>query len=163
VLFLLPLAAGFARTARPLAAVLFVPAAAALWHAFATPGPPPGQGSPVGAALSAVLPAALLAVLAGLGLRAALRGRGVMAGAVAVVAGWLMLLEGVPDVAALWSAHVLSSGPQILARAAVAVLVAGGAGCVVGGAAAAWRFRDRSGRFEPEPETKPAADSLPAG
>jgi hypothetical protein len=74
-----------------------------------------------------------------------------------------MLLEGVPDVAALWSAHVLSSGPQILARAAVAVLVAGGAGCVVGGAAAAWRFRDRSGRFEPEPETKPAADSLPAG
>jgi hypothetical protein len=42
----------------------------------------------------------------------------------------------------LWSAHVLSNGPQVPARIAVAVLVALGAGLVVGGIAAVRRFRE---------------------
>jgi hypothetical protein len=68
----------------------------------------------------------------------------VLTGLMAVVLGWLALVEGLPDVDALWSAHVLSSGPAAVGRIAVTVLVAGGAGCVVGGIAAVRRFRDRS-------------------
>lgn len=162
VLFLLPVAAGFARTSRPLATAVVVGAAAALWHVFATPGPPAGQGSPVGALLSALLPAVGVLVLAGLGLWAAVRGRDGMTGLAAVAAGLLMLFEGVPDAAAMWSAHVLASGPQLLARAAVAVLVAGGAGCLVGGIAAIVRFRDRPDT-DLELEAETASDSLAAG
>jgi hypothetical protein len=67
----------------------------------------------------------------------------------AVVLGWLLLVEGLPDVDVLWSAHVLSNGPQVVARAAVAVMVALGMGCVVGGIAAARRFREADQRPEP--------------
>jgi hypothetical protein len=66
----------------------------------------------------------------------------VLTGLTAVVAGWLLLIEGLPDVDALWSAHVLATGPAWLARAVVAVMVAVGAGSVVGGIAAVRRFRD---------------------
>ena len=163
VVFLLPVAAGFvARSALPLAAALLVGAAAARWHVIATPAPPAGQGSPVGASLSALLPAVGVLVLAGLGLRATLRGRGAMTGLVAVVAGWLLLFEGVPDASALWSAHVLASGPQLLARAAVAVLVAGGAGCVVGGVGAMWRFRGRAHEAEGPHRAERSAGSMAA-
>jgi hypothetical protein len=51
-------------------------------------------------------------------------------------------VQGLPDVDVLWSAHVLSNGPAVLARIAVAVLVALGAGLVVGGVAAVRRFRE---------------------
>jgi hypothetical protein len=66
----------------------------------------------------------------------------VLTGLTAVVAGWLMLVEGLPDIDVLWTAHALTSGPELLARAAVAVLVAGGLGLVGGGVGSARRFRD---------------------
>jgi hypothetical protein len=72
----------------------------------------------------------------------------------AVVAGWLMLVEGLPDVDVLWTAHALTTGPEVLARAAVAVLVAGGLGLVAGGIGAARRFRDDLRR-----SSAPAADA----
>ncbi len=64
-----------------------------------------------------------------------------MTGVLAVVAGWLLLVQGLPDVDVLWTANVLATGPAVLARAAVAVLLAGGLGLVVGGAWAARRAR----------------------
>ncbi|WP_448625056.1 hypothetical protein [Geodermatophilus sp. URMC 64] len=136
------LAGLLARSPRPLGALLSVGAVAALWHALATPAPPASLGSHAGAIVSALLPAAMVLLVAGLGLRAAVRGRGVMTGLMALLLGWLLLIEGLPDVDVLWSAHVLSNGPQWLARAAVAVLIALGAGLVVGGIAAARRFRE---------------------
>ena len=164
LLFLLPVLAGFlARTARPLAGALFVVTVAALWHAVATPAPPAGQGSHAGAIVSALMPAVIVLLLAALGIRAAVRGRGVMTGLVAVVVGWLLLVEGLPDVDALWSAHVLATGPQLVNRLAVGVLVAGGAGCVVGGIGAVRRFRDRPFRSGEEPRLQPATGSLAAG
>jgi hypothetical protein len=69
--------------------------------------------------------------------------------------GWLLLVEGLPDVAVLWTAHVLSNGPDFVARAAVAVMVALGAGLVVGGAFAARRFRDVARPVEPSAPTVP--------
>ncbi|TWH71832.1 hypothetical protein JD78_00331 [Modestobacter roseus] len=60
----------------------------------------------------------------------------------AVVAGWLLLVQGLPDVDVLWTAHTLTRGPELLGRATVAVLVAVGLGLVIGGALAARRFRD---------------------
>jgi hypothetical protein len=92
--------------------------------------------------LSALLPALLLLLVAVLGVRSARRGRGALTGLAALIAGWLMLVQGLPDVDVLWSANVLATGPQLLARAAVAVLVAAGLGLVVGGAGALRRFRD---------------------
>ena len=142
-----------ARSPRPLGVLMVVGAVAALWHALATPAPAESLGSHTGALVSALLPAVFVLVAAGVGLRAALRGRGVMTGLMALLLGWLLLIEGLPDVDVLWSAHVLSTGPQLPARAAVAVMVALGTGLVLGGIAAARRFRD----------TAVPADPLPVG
>jgi hypothetical protein len=140
---LLAVAAGlFARTARPLGILMLVGAVAALWHALATPEPAVSLSSHAGAVASALLPALTAVLVAVLGFRASRRGRGAMAGLLAVVLGWLLLVTGLPDVDVLWSAHVLSSGPQLLGRLAVALLVALGAGCVVGGIIAVRRFRE---------------------
>jgi hypothetical protein len=65
-----------------------------------------------------------------------------MAGLFAVVLGWLLLVQGLPDVDVLWTANVASGGPQVLARVAVTLLLALGAGLVVGGIAAVRRFRE---------------------
>jgi hypothetical protein len=164
-LFLLALLAGLlARGPRPLAGVLLVAAAAALWDAGATPAPAATQGSHAGAVIAALLPALLTVVVACIGLRAALRDRGVLTGLMAVAVGWLTLIQGLPDVDALWSAHVLSSGPEWGARGAVALMVALGGGCVLGGIAAARRFRAtavptpdaREAGSDPQPEPAPA-------
>ncbi|MCW2575219.1 MAG: hypothetical protein JWR66_1249 [Modestobacter sp.] len=149
-------AAGWlARSPRPLGAALAVGAAAALYHALATPEPATSVSSHTGAIVSALLPALLVVLAAAVGVRAARRGRGVLTGLTAVVAGWLLLVEGLPDVDVLWTAHALANGPQLLARAAVAVLVAGGLGLVVGGIGGVRRFRDDAGRHSPS-----AADAL---
>ena len=131
------------RGPRPLGGALALGAGASLWHALATPAPAVTQGGHLGAVLSALLPALLVTGVAVLGIRAARRGRGGLTGVLAVVAGWLLLVQGLPDVDVLWTAHVLTSGPVLLGRAAVAVLLAGGAGLVVGGALAARRSRER--------------------
>ncbi len=146
-----------ARTARPLGWVLALGGVAALWHAAATPEPPVTVSSHAAAVVSALLPAVTAVVVAGAGAVAARRGRGVMAGLLAVVLGWLLLVQGLPDVDVLWSANVVSNGPDGLARGAVAVLVAGGAGLVVAGLAAARRFRDpeRTGSGRPASEPQP--------
>jgi hypothetical protein len=147
VLALLAAGAGLlARTARPLGALLLAGAAAAVWHAGATPVPPVTVSSHGGAVVAALLPALTAAAVAVLGFRSSRRGRGVMTGLLAVVLGWLLLVQGLPDVDVLWSAHVLSNGPEILGRVAVIVLLALGAGLVVGGVAAARRFRDHDVR-----------------
>lgn len=150
------LAAGLvARTARPLGVLLLVGAAAAVWHALATPEPPVSVASHAGALTSALFPAAIAVLVAGLGFRASLRGRGSMTGLLAVVLGWLVLVQGLPDVDAMWTANVLTVGPQPVARAAVAVLVVLGVGLVAGGIAAVRRFREdaehRPGRLEAAP------------
>ena len=54
----------------------------------------------------------------------------------------ILLVQGLPDVDVLWSANVLSNGPQAAGRVAVALLVALGAGFVVGGIAAVRRLRE---------------------
>ena len=153
---LLAVAAGLlARTPRLLGVLLVVGAAAALWHAAATPEPPLSVASHAGAIASALLPAGTAVLVAGLGLRAALRGRGALTGLLAVVLGWLLLVQGLPDVDVLWSANVRPPGPEAAARAAVAVLVALGVGLVPGGIAAARRFREaetaRPGRLDAAP------------
>ena len=143
VLALVGVAAGLlARSPRPLGGLLVLGAVAVLWHAFATPEPPAALGSHTGAIISALLPAVMVVVVAGVGLHASLRGRGVLTGLMAVLLGWLLLIEGLPDVDVLWSAHVLSNGPQPVARLAVVVMVVLGLGLVVGGVAAVRRFRD---------------------
>jgi hypothetical protein len=150
------LAAGaglLAHTVRPLGALMLVGAGAALWHAGATPVPAVSVSSHTGAILAALLPALVAAVVAGIGFWAARRGRGAMSGLLAVVLGWLLLVQGLPDVDVLWSANVLTNGPEVVGRVAVALLLALGAGFVVGGIAAVRRFREvavPSGSIAPE-------------
>ena len=152
---LLAVAAGLlCRTPRLLGALLVVGALAALWHAAATPEPPVSLASHAGAIASALLPAGTAVLVAILGFRAARRGRGALTGLLAVVLGWLLLVQGLPDVDVLWSANVASAGPEIAARGAAAVLVALGVGLVPGGIAAARRFREvepRPGQLEAAP------------
>jgi hypothetical protein len=82
----------------------------------------------------------------------------------ALVAGWLMLVQGLPDVDVLWSANVLSTGPRLLTQAAVAVLLAGGLGLLGGGAGALRRFRDpRPAPALPASESSSAAPGTAAG
>jgi hypothetical protein len=149
---LLAVAAGLlARTPRPLGVLLLVGAVAALWHAGATPEPAVSVSSHAGAVVSALLPAGTAALVAALGCHAARRGRGAMTGLLAVVLGWLLLVEGLPDVDALWTANVLSTGPQVAARIAVALLLALGVGLVAGGIAAVRRFREGAPNGDADP------------
>jgi hypothetical protein len=142
-LALLAVAAGLlARTARPLGALLLVGAAAALAHALGTPEPPVTVGSHAGALMSALMPALTAVLVAALGFRASRHGRGALTGLLAVVLGWLLLVQGLPDVDVLWSANVLSRGPGVVARLAVLLLLALGVGLVVGGVAAVRRLRE---------------------
>lgn len=150
------LAAGLlARDARPLGGAMLLGGAAALAHALGTPAPPASISSHAGAIASAMLPALAAVLVAVLGARAAWRGRGAMAGLLAVVLGWLLLVQGLPDVDVMWSANVLSAGPDLLARAVVALLLGLGTGLVAGGIAAVRRFRDGDRRT--------AAAQRPAG
>jgi len=142
---LLPVAAGLVLSGpRPLGAVLVIGAAAALWHAAATPEPASSLGSYAGALASAAMPALAALAVAVIGARAAQRGRGVMTGLMALTLGWLLLVQGLPDVDVLWTANVLSNGPEWLGRIAVALLVSLGVGLVGGGLAAVRRFREPS-------------------
>jgi hypothetical protein len=136
------LAGALARSPRRLAVLMGVGAVAVLWHAAATPAPPATVSSHAAAIIGALLPAGIAVLVTALAIRAARRGRGVMTGLLAVVLGWLFLVEGLPDIDVLWSAHVLSSGPQLPARLAVGALVALGPGLVLGGIAAVRRFRE---------------------
>jgi hypothetical protein len=143
VLVLVAVGAGLLATGPlPLGTLLLVAAAAALWHAAATPEPPASVSSHAGAVVSALLPASIAVVVAGLGFRASWRGSGAATGLFAVVLGWLSLMQGLPDVDVLWTANVASTGPPELARAAAALLLALGPGLVVGGIAAVRRFRE---------------------
>ena len=157
VLALAVLAGLRTRSPRPLGAVLLVAAAASLVHAAGTPAPASSLSSHTGAVASAMLPALAVLAVAALGARAAWRGRGAMTGLLAVVTGWLLLVAGLPDVDVLWTANVLSTTPTAVGRAAVALMVALGLGCVVGGIAAVRRFRDADGshpaRRAPVPHT----------
>jgi hypothetical protein len=156
VLALLAVGAGLlARTARPLGALPLVGAAAALWHAGATPVPPVSVSSHTGAIVAAMLPALTAAAVAAVGFRASRRGRGAMTGLLAIVLGWLLLVQGLPDVDVLWSAHVLSNGPEPAGRVAVALLLALGVGLVVGGIAAVRRFREPDARHAGMPTAQP--------
>ncbi|TFV54514.1 hypothetical protein E4P41_18735 [Geodermatophilus sp. DF01-2] len=158
VLALAPVAAALvARTPRPLGALLLVGAAGALYHAATTPEPAVSVSSHAGAVVSALLPGLAAVAVAGGGFVAARRGRGGLTALLAVVLGWLLLVQGLPDVDVLWTAHVLANGPVLLARAAVAVLLALGAGCVVGGLVATRRFRERGPADRPADEPRPVA------
>ena len=145
---LLAVAAGLlAPGPRPLGALLLVGAAAAVWHAATTPEPAVTGGTQLGAIASASLPAVTACVVAGLGWAAARRRRGAITGLLALTLGWLLLVQGLPDVDALWTANVATAGPEWLGRIAVSLLVSLGAGLVGGGLAAARRFR------EPQPSS----------
>ena len=149
----LGLAAGLvARSARPLGVAMLLGGAAALAHALTTPEPPASVASHGGALASALLPALTAVLVAALGARAAWRGRGAMAGLFAVVLGWLLLVQGLPDVDVMWSAHVLAAGPDVLARVVVALLLGLGAGLVAGGIAATRRFREATPRTTADPQ-----------
>jgi hypothetical protein len=152
---LLAVAAGLVlRSPRLLGVLLVAGAGAALWHAAATPEPPLTVASHAGALASALLPAGTAVLVAALGLRAAFRGRGALTGLLAVVVGWLLLVQGLPDMDVLWSANVASAGPEAAARGAVALLISLGVGLVPGGIAAARRFREdgpRPGRLDAAP------------
>ena len=143
VLALAPVAAAVStRGPLPLGALLVVGGVAALFHAGSTPEPAASVSSYAGALVSALLPGLIAAAVAVGGLVAARRGRGGLTALLAVVLGWLLLVQGLPDVDVLWTANVLAEGPVLLTRAAVAVLVALGAGCVVGGLVATRRLRE---------------------
>ena len=153
VLAMAPVGAALAgRGPRPLAVVLVVGGAAAVYHAATTPEPAASVSSHAGALVSALLPGLLALAVAVGGLVAAVRGRGGLTALLAVVLGWLLLVQGLPDVDVLWTANVLPGGPVLLTRAAVAVLMALGAGCVVGGLVGTRRFRE---------SRRPAEESLP--
>ncbi|MPQ98405.1 hypothetical protein GB931_10850 [Modestobacter sp. I12A-02628] len=136
------LAGARARTPRPLGLVLLAGGVASVVHAAGTPEPAVSVSSWPGALAGALLPALVVLAVAVLGWRASRRGRGVMTGLLAVVVGWLMLVQGIPDVDALWTANLLGTTPAAVTRAAVAVLVGLGLGSVMGGVLAVRRFRD---------------------
>ncbi len=129
------------KTARPLASLLLASTAAAVWHLVATPQPGLSAMDRALAMGGASLPTLVLAGVAAVGVRAALSGRDLLAGMLAGITGFMLLVQGLPDVDILWSANVITGGPVGLARLTVALLIFGGLGLLLGAAAAVRRFR----------------------
>lgn len=141
VILLAGLAAGLGRTARPLAALLALSSSAAAWHLLATPQFGLTATDRALALATASLPAVALLGLAVLAVRAAVGGKDLLAAMLAAVAGFLLLVQGLPDMDVLWSANVITAGPVVLARITVALLLLGGLGLLGGSALAVRRFR----------------------
>ena len=129
------------RTARPLGALLLASTAAAVWHLVATPQPGLTALDRALAMGAASLPTLVLAGVSALGVRAALRGKDLLAAMLSAVVGFMLLVQGLPDMDALWSANVITGGPVVLARLTVALLIFGGLALLLGAAAAVRRFR----------------------
>ena len=146
------------RTARPLAALLAASVAAALWHLVATPQPGLTALDRVLATGAASLPAVVMAGVAGLGVRAAVRGNGLLAGMLSGLVGFMLFVQGLPDMDVLWSANVITGGPVVLARLTVALLIFGGLGLMLGAVPAVRRFRPAV----PDDTPRPAAEPAPA-
>jgi hypothetical protein len=129
------------RTARPLAALLFASTGAAVWHLLATPQPGLSALDRALATGAASLPTLVVVGIAIVGMRASIRGNGLLAGMLAGLAGFMLLVQGLPDMDVLWAANVITGGPVVLARLTVALLIFGGLGLLLGAAAAVRRFR----------------------
>ncbi|WP_236826434.1 MULTISPECIES: hypothetical protein [unclassified Blastococcus] len=134
--------AGFlGKSPRPLALLLAIVTAAATWHLLATPQPGLTAADRVLAMGAASLPTLALIGITILGVRAAFRGNGLLAGMLAAIAGFMHFVQGLPDMDVLWSANVITGGPTPLARTSVALLIFGGLGLMLGSVGAVRRFR----------------------
>ncbi len=129
------------RTARPLAALLTASAGAAVWHLLATPQ---SGLTAVDRALSlgaASLPAIVLVAVTAVGVRAAVSGKDLLAAMLSGLVGFMLLVQGLPDVDVLWGANVITGGPVAIARLSAALLIFGGVGLMAGATVAVRRFR----------------------
>lgn len=129
------------RTTRPLVGLLCASTAAATWHLVATPQPGLTTMDRTLAMGAASLPTVLLVGLTAVAVRAALTGKHLLGGMLSGVVGFMLLVQGLPEVDVLWSANVITGGPVVLARLTVALLIFGGLGLLGGAAAAVRRFR----------------------
>ena len=134
--------AGFlGRTARPLGVLLLMATAAAVRHLVATPQSGLTATDRALALGAASLPTVVVGVVTAIGVRAAVRGNGLLTGMMAAVAGFMHLVQGLPDMDVLWGANVITGGPPALARLSVALLIFGGLGLMLGSVGAVRRFR----------------------
>lgn len=115
-----------------LSAWLLIPAAAgSIWHVLSTPLVQGPTSSVVYGLLVVVAPMVLALGLVGFALRAALRGRAASI-YLQAMAGWLFVIEGVPDLDVLFRTNVAAAGSAWLTRIAVALLVGLGGGLAIG-------------------------------
>ncbi|SFO60425.1 hypothetical protein SAMN05660359_04641 [Geodermatophilus obscurus] len=129
------------RTARPLVALLVAANTAAVWHLVATPQPgltALDRALELGAAS---LPAFVMAGVTALAVRAAIGGKDLLAAMLAAIVGFMLLIQGLPDMDILWAANVITGGPVVLARLTAALLIAGGLSLMLGAVPAVRRFR----------------------
>ncbi len=149
------------RTARPLVALLVAASAAAGWHLVATPQPgltALDRALELGAAS---LPTVAVLAVTAVAVRAAVGGKDLLAALLAALAGFVLLVQGLPDMDVLWAANVVTGGPVVLARLTVALLIAGGLGLVLGAVPAVRRFRpavSEPQQAEPQPAEPPQAE-----
>lgn len=129
------------RTARPLTGLLVAATAAAVWHLVATPQSGLTAVDRALALGAASLPTLVLLAVTTLGVRAATTGRDLLAAMLSGLVGFMLLVQGLPDVDVLWTANVITGGPVALARLTVALLIFGGLGLMAGAAAGVRRFR----------------------
>lgn len=128
-------------TARPLTVLLFASAAAAVWHLLATPQPGLTAADRALSLGAASVPTVALVAVTAVGVRAALSGKDLLAAMLSALVGFMLLVQGLPDVDVLWGANVITGGPVVLARLSVALLIFGGLGLMAGAALAVRRFR----------------------
>lgn len=132
--------AGRVRWQRPLVGLLGLAVVAEAVHLATSPVPAESPGYAVAAA---ALPTVVAALLTWAGWRSARAGTGTVVYLVGI-AGWLVLLQGLSDVAVLWNSQVPSLGPAWLTRLAVTVAVGLGLGVVLGAGRLLLRGRARA-------------------
>lgn len=147
------------RTTRPLVGLLCASTAAATWHLAATPQSGLTAMDRALALGAASLPTVVLVGVTAVALRAAFTGKDLLAGMLSGVVGFMLLVQGLPDVDVLWSANVITGGPVALARLTVALLIFGGLGLLAGAAAAVRRFRPEIPAESDDRKVEPAPAS----
>ncbi|MGY5884378.1 hypothetical protein [Modestobacter lacusdianchii] len=143
-------------SARPLTLLLLTAVVSAVWHVAATPQPGLTAADRALATGAAMLPALVAMAVTTVAVRAAWRGKDLLAAMLSAVVGFMLLVQGLPDMDVLWAANVITGGPVWLARATVAFLIFGGVGLMLGAATAVRRFRRREPTAAPV-QIEPAA------
>lgn len=151
VLIGIAVAAGWLwRSPRLAAGLLVMACVGSVWHVLSTPLASGGTSSVVYDLLAVLVPTLTVLALTAFSVRAARRqpaaGASGSAPYLIAIAGWLLVVEALPDLDVLFRANTYAIGPAWGARLAVSLLLGLGAGLAIGSIGLMRAVKGRAGQ-----------------